>query len=353
MSMSVSAIQSQLDFGSLLPLWLGGVTLVAGLGVGLLFLMQRARLAVADSAPSAAADTPPRLSARRLQGGQHQPAALRPPMDTAALWTVDRALRALATACHDSGRALPHLYAVTLDPDRIVLRLASPDDEAPAPWAVGDNGRSWEASLRSMQDAPVNAEVSLPPLRLVTLGIADGSRVLLDLGQATGVIRLDGAAPDLRALGLAWAAELAVSPWSDGVRVILSGLRDGPRPPGAEGRVKQVSNVRDALTEIAVAEGTAEAPGTEMLRGSRQDSGRAAPGVLVLTSPPSGREAQQVQALASRPDAGWAVVVLGSGLLSRGTEARWRFTLDPDGRLDTGVLGITVYAVSGSGWAER
>jgi hypothetical protein len=347
MSRSISAIESQLDFGSLLPLWLGGVTLVAGLGVGLLFLMRRARLAAADSAPPSVAGTPSRLFGRRPRGGQ--PAVLRPPVDTAASWTVDRALRALATACHHSGRALPHLYTVTLDHDRIVLRLASSDGEAPEPWAVGDNGRSWEASLRSLQDASVDSEVSLPPLRLVTLGIAEGSRVLLDLGQATGVIRLDGAAPDLRALGLAWAAELAVSPWSDGVRVILSGLRDGSRPPGAEGRVTLVSNVRDALTEIAMAEGIAEAPGTEIFRGSRQDSGRVAPGVLVLTSPPSGREAQQVQALASRPDAGWAVVVLGSGLLSRGTEARWRFTLGPDGRLDTGALGITVHAVSGPG----
>ena len=45
----------------------------------------------------------------------------------------------------------------------------------------------------------------------------------------------------------------------------------------------------------------------------------------------------RVQALAGRPDAGWAVVFSG-----RVPAARWRFTLGADGRLDTGVLGITV-----------
>jgi hypothetical protein len=46
---------------------------------------------------------------------------------------------------------------------------------------------------------------------------------------------------------------------------------------------------------------------------------------------------EQIQALAGRPDAGWAVIFAG-----RAPAARWRFTLGADGRLDTGVLGITV-----------
>ena len=193
-----------------------------------------------------------------------------------------------------------------------------------------------------MQSAPVDTAVPLPLMRLVTLGTANGSRVLLDLGQATGVIRIDGNAADLRALVRTWATELAASPWSDNIRVVLSGLGNDSPAPGAEERVRSVSNTRDALSEIATAEGPSEGPGAEMLRGSRQDPGKVASGVLILASAPSGREAEQVQALASRPDGSWAVIVLGGG-----KGARWRFTLGPDGQLDTGVLGIAVLATNG------
>ena len=274
-----AADKSVPDSGSLLPWGLGAaVVLIACLAVGLLLLRRRQRQpAGAGSAPPVAAVPSPRLFGWRSRGKKGQPAAAYGHFDTAASWTIDRALHSLATACSQGGRALPNLYAVTLDSERVILQLAAPDSEAPAPWTVRDNGRSWEASLRSLQGAPVDTAVAVPPLRLVTLGTADGSRVLLDLGQATGVIRLDGEAADLRALMQAWATELTTSPWSDGVRIVLSGLGDGPAGPRADGRVTSVSNTRDALTEIAVAEGTTEGPSAEMLRGSRQGSREATP----------------------------------------------------------------------------
>ncbi|MEV6634742.1 hypothetical protein AB0M54_28740 [Actinoplanes sp. NPDC051470] len=44
---------------------------------------------------------------------------------------------------------------------------------------------------------------------------------------------------------------------------------------------------------------------------------------------------ERLQSLVNRPDGALVVVVLG--------QDRWRFTAHPDGRLDTGALGITVY----------
>jgi hypothetical protein len=237
---------------------------------------------------------------------------------------MDRGLRALATACALAGRQTPEIYAVILDAERMVLRLAGPDDHPPAPWTSADNGRTWTASLRALQGAPVDATARVPAPRLVTLGTAEGTRVLLDLGQADGLISIAGPARAVRSLGRDWLTELSTSPWSERVWVVAAGLGDAPEPGSADQPGHRpptyLPDLQGALAAIAA-------------RADREDG--PATGVLIVAQAPSAKEGEQVTALAAAPD--WAVLVLET---ARG--ARWEFTLHPDGRLDTGALGMTV-----------
>lgn len=313
--------------GLVLALAAGGLLLAAAV-VAALLLRRRRRAANALAARSAEADAPATSTLPRAkQGvpaqrrGKHSPpSVVLDRVDAAAGWTVDRALRVVATACHEAGRPLPLLYALMVNADRMALRLAAPDDRAPAPWVAADNGRTWESPLLDLQAAPVDLAVPVPGLRLVTLGSASQTRVLLDLGQCHGLIALDGEKSAARTLALTWAAELAANSWSAGGRVIAAGM--GAAPPDGDGGILFVDSARAALDQVsAVTESAATA------------------GVLFLAAPPSGRDAAVLKALIASPESGWAVVVLGAA-----PEARWSFTLHADGRLDTGAVGIVVHA---------
>lgn len=261
--------------------------------------------------------------------------------DTAAAWTIDRGLRALVTASATASRSIPPVYGVSLDAERMVLRLAAPDGEPVEPWESIENGRVWQASLRDLQTTSVSDEATASCPRLVTLGIQNGVRELVDLGQATGVISLQGDAALARDLVGTWVEELMTSPWSGTVRVVAGDVR-----PGLAGglRLSSLGSVRDAITH---AEGEQDT-GTYALRGGQFMSVNAQYGVLILGSAPGARDMERVQRLVSRPDAAWVVIVLGQTRYDR-----WRFTIRRDGLLDTGALGITVYTASTAAGAAR
>ncbi|GLY98653.1 hypothetical protein [Actinoplanes sp. NBRC 103695] len=218
-------------------------------------------------------------------------------------WTIDRALRGLAAA---EGRTVPPIAGVSLDESRIVLRLETPDTQPIEPWKTTDEGRTWVASLRALQALPAAGDVPNPCPRLVTLGTTGGTRELLDLGRSTGVISIDGeAAVDVAA---AWAEELISSPWSDRVRVVTGGLPVAVR--------SEQLTARDSISEALAA------------------TGGAGPGVLILGEPPAEGDLHRARGLTD-----WVVIVLGQTHYDH-----WRFTAHPDGRLDTGTLGIAVQA---------
>ncbi|MEV4640005.1 hypothetical protein AB0J80_21915 [Actinoplanes sp. NPDC049548] len=275
-----------------------GVLLIAA-GLGLAILLARRRHGV----PSTTGNV--RLPRQRTGS----PLVV---VDSAASWTVDRALRVLVTAV--GGGAVPPVYGVSVDDERITVRLVVPGVSAPAPWVVQEGGRRWVAELRDLQALPADVSARTPCPRLVTLGTLYGTRELVDLGQAPGVIGIAGDGDAAAVLVAAWAAELTSSPWSDGVRVVAGTLGHVVAPSA---RVASVPTVAEALT-------AAEGDSCEL-------------GVLLLGAVPSDRELERVQALASRAEAAWAVVVLGRTGLDR-----WRFTLREDGRLDTGPLGLLV-----------
>jgi hypothetical protein len=347
------ATDAEEDSSSQPLFWIaGGIALLLGLlllGYGL--MVSRRGQQPAPIRPTSGRTPPTPVNAekpaaiRRWQGRGRGAKELVPrPVDAAAAWTVDRALRSLAGLALAAHRQLPSFYAVSLDADVLRLRLAVPDHEPPAPWHGDEDGLSWEAPLRALQAVPLDEQVAAPSPRLVTLGMDGGTRVLLDLGEATGVISVEGPTAGVRALVRGWINELAVCPWADEVRVVAAGL-DLPENLGEVGqrnRVETVSGVREALAAVDGSAANGSAPGwagggsvASVLRGGALGSG--APGVLILGNGVRGAEMEQIQALAGRPDAGWAVVLVG-----RVPAARWRFTLAADGRLDTGVLGITV-----------
>jgi hypothetical protein len=278
-----------------------GVLLVAGAVAG--FLLLRRRRGTAAPTPGAAAPTRT--------------------FDTAASWTIDRALSVLVSGARAAGRPVPPIYGVSLDEQNMSLRLAAPDTDPVAPWEPAENGRVWRAQLRDLQALPA-VDVGSPTPRLVTLGTAGGTRELIDLGQATGVISLSGDAAASRALVAAWAEELTGSPWSTGVRVVAGDIRPQLTPGD---RLAVFGSVRDAIAE---AEGDRPAE-AYALRGTSS----GAPGVLILGSAPGSRDLERVQALLTGP---WVTVVLGQTRYDR-----WRFTIAADGRLEAGALGLTVY----------
>jgi hypothetical protein len=339
------------DGGSALPvvLWIiGGLVLM--LGLGLLGYALRGRGGDPEPAPlgrnnggrpipaPAPGPEPAPPAPRRLFGRNRVAAGPVPRrFDAAAAWTVDRALRSLAGLGAAAGRPLPSFYAVSLDADLLRLRLAAPDHEPPAPWSADQDGLGWSAPLRALQAVPLDEQIPAPSPRLVTLGNDGDTRVLVDLGQTTGLIAVEGATAGVNALLQGWITELDATPWADQVRVVVAGL-EAPAEPGRSGRVEYVRGLREGLaatgtTAVGWAGGGSVAG---VVRGG-PTTGATVPGVLILAEGAGGPELEQVQALAGRPDAGWTVVVTG-----RVPAARWRFTLKPDGRLDTGVLGINV-----------
>jgi hypothetical protein len=139
-----------------------------------------------------------------------------------------------------------------------------------------------------------------------------------------------------------WITELEAAPWAEQVRVVVAGFGTDDGAYGRSNGVEYVRGAREALATVGTsavgwAGGGAVAG---VVRGSVAGAVLPAmtPGVLILDAGVSGPELEQVQALASRPDAGWAVVASGPV-----PAARWRFVLRPDGHLDTGVLGIGVW----------
>jgi hypothetical protein len=275
--------------GSAFPWWPLGLAVAGGLalaGCAAVVVLRRRRRLVRRPRPA--------------------PAPAAGPGDLTASWTADRALRALATACGKTGRPLPLLYAVAIGRWNITVRLTAADANVPASWSPDGSARTWSASLAELQTAAVDPALADPYPRLVTAGVSGGQRVLLDLSQAGGLIALDGDPRMQRTVLDLWSAELASNPWSQDVPVVRIGF-GGSSP----------ENLRDAPAMLT----------------------EARAGVLLVASPLTGRESAELQSLLGTPGWDWAVVVAGGA-----PEARWRFTVSPDGHVDTGFLGISLYA---------
>ncbi|WP_125777324.1 LysM peptidoglycan-binding domain-containing protein [Antribacter gilvus] len=247
------------------------------------------------------------LLRRRAAAAAEEPfddSLLRP--DTSSSWMVDRALRVLVASCERDGTDVPRLAGVFVEGSGLRLRLAGPVSPAPVPWVASEDGQSWAAPLARLQSAPASEEPTTRFARLVTVGMAETGRVLVDFSAARGTISLDGPTRAKHEVLRRWLGELTANPWSDDPRVVVVG----------NGMPQQESVEHLAHLEQLVPELESEGHG-----------------VLVLAQAPStAQQAMLAQRFAS-PAFRWVVVVLGAV-----PTARWRFTVDGEGWLRSSFL---------------
>ncbi len=225
------------------------------------------------------------------------------------LWTVDRVVRVLATACDRENRGVPVAHMIIVGPDTVWLRLRTPDERPPTGWTAEEGGRTWYAQLRRLQSESVAESLTEPYPRLVSLGHTSKGFVLLNLSQAGGIIGLEGDARQARTLAEDWTRELTTSPWSRGVQVVRIGFK-----PGTAERF-----------------GSTDAPALSDGKAALADEGSG--GVALLLGLPGGRDREFIHRLADNPEGRWSVVVVG-----RVDHPRWRFSIDSTGVVDTGLL---------------
>ena len=150
------------------------------------------------------------------------------PVDRSAAWTIDRALKALTTACDDEGIAFPGVYLITADAASVTITVSKPSAKAPARWTASSDGRTWSAQLAALQAASVRDSDGHSFAGLVMLGASDDGQVLLDFDQAAGPISVDGPKGAVDEIVEAWVTQLTTSPWSATVRVARISTRNEP-----------------------------------------------------------------------------------------------------------------------------
>ncbi len=272
--------------------------------------------------------------------------------DPTAVRFLDRALRALSAALAADGRPLPAVHAAWLAADSLHLQLAAPAGRPPQPWKPGQGPTFWAVDRAEVMDhAPYPGDVPAPFPGLVSLGTLAGTRLLLNLESAPGLVSLAGADERRAAVLASVAAELGTSGWSDRMAVTLVGFGH-ELAALAPDRMRHLPDVA-GLLQTMEAETTAR---RNRLRGSGQDSvltGRVAPTggeqwaphLVLIGTEPSDEQLRRLTALATGADALGIGYVVGTGR-SELPGAVWPFVVDGEGRLTAEVMGLELQAQS-------
>jgi hypothetical protein len=229
------------------------------------------------------------------------------PVDRSAAWTIDRALKALTTACDDEGIAFPGVYLVTVDAASVRVTVSKPSAKAPAGWTASSDGRTWSAQLAALQTSDVRDTDGHPFAGLVMLGASDDGQVLLDLDQAAGPISVDGPKGAVDGIVEALGTQLTTNPWSATVRVARINARNEPNLESAENLFADLADGERAL--------------------------------IVFEEPPSRSQTAALRALFASATTAW--------ILIKGTApvATWKFTAN-GGVLSSGFLPDIRYSGS-------
>jgi LysM domain len=272
--------------------------------------------------------------------------AVRLGADQAGAEFLDLALRTLAVALAERDRQVPEIYAARLSADALELLLSVPLDDAPPPFVSENDGARWVLDRASARLAPADGTPAPLP-GLVSLGGDGHGRVFVDLEGAGGTICVEGDLNRARSVVAAAAVELVTNRWSDGMRVTLVGFGAGLAPI-SETRLRCVDSLDEVLdgvtdrlsaTRQALAASGTDSVLTGRVKGLRDPAGLA-PDFLVFASPPPPEQLAELQEWAqSTTRAPLGILVAGSV-----PAPRWRFSIDDDGVLDTGVLGVQVGA---------
>ncbi|GAA1894844.1 BTAD domain-containing putative transcriptional regulator [Streptantibioticus ferralitis] len=275
--------------------------------------------------------------------------ALRIGADPDGVAFLDRALRALSAALADAGRPLPIVHAAWTTEEALHIQLASSTSEPPpTPWHLGHDQSVW--SLDRTELAPDAEQSPIAPYPgLASLGTLDGSRLLLNLEAAPGILTLTGAPTDREAVLASIATELATNGWSDRMTVTLVGFGE-QLDALAPTRARHLPNL-DELLEAMEAETAQRRAALATAGYDTVLTGRTglpqhtqwAPHLVLLVSDLTPQQAERLARLASRSSS------LGIGYLVA-TEQKdlpgtaWQFDITPDGRLLAPLLGLELQA---------
>jgi nucleoid-associated protein YgaU len=270
--------------------------------------------------------------------------ALRLGADDPAVQLLDTSLRQLSAALAAQRKPLPTVFAAHLGEGHLDLWVAPPDPSPPQPWLAVDDGQVWRMQAASASIEAADAPAPYPGL--VSLGVNETGRVMVDLEVAHGLIAVRGPADKVRAALAALAVELVTSRWSDRMRVTLVGFGEGLEVISPE-RVVVARSLDEALPEL-------ERRGAELAdqlsrwgidsvltgRSAGRDADTWAPHYLIMGVPPTPAQAERLLTLArTRHRTALGFVVAGDV-----PGASWTWDLTPEGRLRTGVLGFDLAA---------
>ena len=162
---------------------------------------------------------------------------------------VDALLKRTASALAQEGRPLPAVAAVEVSPTFLALHLRRAVLEAPAPWAVTDDGSTWIFERHMAPDvaAPEDADAPAPWPLLVTVGHDDrGHTWLLNIEGLSVAVTGDPIASHDFARFL--AAEIACNPWSRHTTLDLVGVAEEIVPMRPE-RIRSHASASPAAAE--------------------------------------------------------------------------------------------------------
>ncbi|WP_131103425.1 LysM peptidoglycan-binding domain-containing protein [Ornithinimicrobium sufpigmenti] len=258
---------------------------------------------------------------------------------------LDQALRRLGGACAATGAPVPAVAAVQLAGDGMWLHLWQPADLS-APWEDTGDGQRWflPASTAVERIGPLEQDAPAPFPLLVSIGGGDdGSAWLLNLEDLE--VALTGEAEYVDDLARYLAAEVAVNPWSAGVRLDCVGIAFEVAPMNpARVRVADAGAVEDLVAEVVgvidrVGEG--DVPTARV----RQDGEDTWPARLVLLSTDGAAPAatdQLRQLLAQHAGSTGASVVVRSGTP---TDTAMHIEATADGRVRIPATGLDLVGV--------
>ncbi|MEV6982606.1 bacterial transcriptional activator domain-containing protein [Sphaerisporangium sp. NPDC051017] len=268
--------------------------------------------------------------------------ALRLGSDAPGSRMLDNGLRLLGKLLAEQGRVPPTVYAVHLSARGLDLWVHPPEPDAPEPWEAHDGGRTWRLLAHEGRgiDEHALADAPAPYPGLVSLGVTDSGRVLVDLEAAHGVIAVTG--HRVRDALAALAVELVTNRWSDRMRVTLVGFGRDLSMIAPE-RVRVVGTLAEALPELEAQAEEVAASGDGVLTGrvhARAADPSWPPHFLLSVIAPDPDEAGRLARLGrvgTRMAAGYVV----AGDVPHPT---WTWEITDDGKAKVDALGVTVAA---------
>ena len=272
-------------------------------------------------------------------------AALRIGADDPTVQLLDTSLRQLSAALAAEGKTPPTVFAVHLGGEHLDLWVAPADPEPPGPWQPVDGGQVWRLPVAAASSLDAGGALAPYP-GLVSLGMNDTGRIMVDLEVAHGLIAVRGPADTARSALAGLAVELVTNRWSDRMRVTLVGFGEG-LDLIAPDRVVLARTLEEALPELerrgAELEGQLSAWGLDSVltgRSMMHNADAWAPHYLIMGVPPTPEQAERLLAIArTRHRTALGIVVAGDV-----PGASWSWDLTEEGLLKAGVLGFEVAA---------